>query len=140
MRFLIQKVNFFGNQLKKFEDSLQKYVGVDYGIGCDNGTNAIFLALKSLDIGLGDEVITVPNTAIPTVSAICQTGATPKFVDTTSNGLMDQNILASSITNKTKAIIPVHLYGFSCQMESICNLAKLKDVSVIEDCSQAHGE
>lgn len=129
----------FGKQLDNFEKSFSKYIGTKFAIGCDNGTNAIFLGLKALNIGKGDKVITVPNTAIPTVSAICQAGALPVFVDVNDSALIDINKIEEKIDSETKAIIPVHLYGFPCEMDRICEIAKKYNIDVLEDCSQAHG-
>ena len=125
---------------KDFEDQYAKYVGVKYGIGCDNGTNAIFLALKALGIGQGDEVITVPNTAIPTVSAIVSTGATPVFVDINPKTyLMDMTKVEEKVTTKTKAIVPVHLYGQCVDMDPLLEIAQKHNLYIVEDCAQAHG-
>ena len=129
----------FGEELENFQEEFAKYIGVKYGIGCDNATNGLFLALKSIGIEQDDEVITVPNTAIPTISAIRQAGAKPVFVDINNYGLMDINELEKSINKKTKAIIPVHLYGFPCDIKRICEISKIFKIPVIEDCSQAHG-
>jgi aminotransferase EvaB len=129
-----------GEKVKSFEDRYANYCGCKYGIGCDNGTNAIFLALKAIGIGTGDEVITVPNTAIPTVSAIVSTGATPVFVDINRETyLMDVTKIEAAITLKTKCILPVHLFGQCADMDSIRNIAKKHNIFVIEDCAQAHG-
>ena len=129
----------FGNQLTKFEQEFSSFIGTQYGIGCDNATNGLFLALKSLDIGIGDEVITVANTAIPTVSAICQSGATPVFCDVGEDGLIDLSTFDISRFSSIKAIIPVHLFGFSCNMQQVVNFAEENNLFIIEDCSQAHG-
>ena len=129
----------FGEELENFQEEFAKYIGVKYGIGCDNATNGLFLALKSIGIEQDDEVITVPNTAIPTISAIRQAGAKPVFVDINNYGLMDINELEKSINKKTKAIMPVHLYGFPCDIKRICEISKIFKIPVIEDCSQAHG-
>ena len=129
----------FGKQLDNFEKSFSEYIGTKYAVGCDNGTNAIFLGLKALNIGKGDKVITVPNTAIPTVSAICQAGAQPVFVDVNDSSLIDVNKIEEKIDSQTKAIIPVHLYGLPCDMERICSIAKKYKIHILEDCSQAHG-
>ena len=99
----------------------------------------MFLSLKALGIGNNDDVITVPNTAIPTVSAIRQAGARPVFVDVNQYGLMDHDKLREVINKNTKAIIPVHLYGFPCNIKAICEIGKESKIPIIEDCSQAHG-
>ncbi len=129
----------FGEQLKNFQIEFANYIGVKYAVGCDNATNGLFLALKAIGVGQGDNVITVPNTAIPTVSAIKQIGAKPIFVDVNNYGLMDAEKISSVINKNTKAIIPVHLYGFPCDMKAICNISKNFKIPIIEDCSQAHG-
>jgi len=129
-----------GNSVKSFESEFSAYCGVRFGVGVDNATNGIFLALKALNIGVGDEVITVSNTAVPTVSAIVQSGATPKFVDICHDtALMDVAKIESLITPKTRCIIPVHLYGQCVDMDFLIRLAKRYDLRIIEDCSQSHG-
>ncbi len=129
-----------GEKGKKFEHDYAEYCGVKYGVGCDNGTNAIFIALQAMGIGPGDEVITVPNTAIPTVSAIVSTGATPVFVDINPvTYLMDATKLEAAITPKTKCIVPVHLYGQCADMGAIQAIAKKYNLLIMEDCAQAHG-
>lgn len=129
-----------GEKVKKFEDEFARYCGVNYGIGVGNGTDAIFLALKALNIGEGDEVITVPNTAVPTVSAITATGAVPVFVDIDPETyLIDPAKIEAAITSRTKCILPVHLYGQCADMEKINDLAKKHNLYVIEDCAQGHG-
>ena len=124
------------------EVEFSDYIGTEFGIGCDNATNGLFLSLKALGVGNNDKVVTVPNTAIPTVSAIKQAGATPIFVDVNQYGLLDveklENLLIDN-NEKIRVIIPVHLYGFPCDMERICKLAKKYNLNVIEDCSQSHG-
>jgi len=129
-----------GKECEAFEDKFAQFCTTRYGIGVGNGTDAIFLALKALDIGTGDEIITVPNTAIPTVSAIVTSGARPVFTDVLSDTLlMDPTKIAAALTKRTKAIIPVHLYGQCCRMDEIMALAKAHRIPVIEDCAQSHG-
>ncbi len=129
-----------GEEGKKFEIEFAKYCGRRFGIGVNSGTDALFLGLKTLGIGPGDEVITVANTAIPTASAICSTGATPVFVDVCDDTLlMDPTKIAAAITRKTKCIVPVHLYGQCCDMESINTIARKYQLLVLEDCAQATG-
>ena len=129
-----------GQKVRDFEQAYSDYIGVKYGVGCDNGTNAITLALKALGIGEGDEVITVSNTAIPTVSAIVTAGATPVFVDIDPETyLMDVTKVEATITPKTKAILPVHLYGQCVDMDPLLDIAKRHHLYVVEDCAQAHG-
>lgn len=129
-----------GQKVKDFEQAYSDYIGVSYGVGCDNGTNAITLALKALEIGEGDEVITVSNTAIPTVSAIVTAGATPVFVDINPETyLMDVTKVEAAITSKTKAILPVHLFGQCVDMDPLLDIAQKHHLYVVEDCAQAHG-
>lgn len=129
-----------GSKVKKFEEGYSEYCGVKYTVSVDNGTNAIFLALKAIGIGIGDEVITVSNTAIPTVSAVVSTGATPVFVDILEESfLMDTSKLEDLITSRTKCIIPVHLFGQCVDMEGLNEIANRYNLFVIEDCAQSHG-
>lgn len=129
-----------GPKVRQFEQEYAHYVGMRHGIGCDNGTNAIVLALRGLGVGEGDEVITVSNTAIPTVSAIVTCGAKPVFVDIDPDTyLMDVSKLESAITEHTKCILPVHLYGQAVDMDPLLLIAHQYNLKVIEDCAQAHG-
>ena len=129
-----------GENVKAFENEYAEYCGVNYGIGCDNGTNAISLALLAMGIKAGDEVITVSNTAIPTVSAIISIGAKPVFVDIdTDTYLMDVSKLSDVITSRTRCILPVHLYGQCVDMDAIRDIASRNNILVLEDCAQAHG-
>ncbi len=114
----------FGHELKKFEKNFCKFNNSKYGIGVGSGTDALFIALKVLDIGKGDEVITVSNTAIPTVAAIKNTGAEVKFVDIGKDYLVDVKKIKQAINSKTKAIIPVHLFGQTCNMNEIISISK----------------
>jgi len=129
-----------GESVQNFEQEFSRYCGVSYGIGVNSGTDALFLALKALDIGSGDEVITVSNTAVPTVSAICSTGATPRFVDIDPDTyLMKVEEIEKTISKKTRAILCVHLYGQCLDMEAVGKLAQKHNLKVIEDCAQSHG-
>jgi len=129
-----------GAQVKKFESDYALYCDVKYCVGVDNGTNAVFLALKALDIGAGDEVITVSNTAVPTVSAIVSAGARPVFVDINeSDFLMDTTKIENVITSKTKCILPVHLFGQCVNMDEVNRIAQKHKLKVLEDCAQSHG-
>ena len=132
---------FYGKQLEKFEKKFLKLNKFKYGIAVGSGTDSLFIALKSLGVGdnLNDEVITVSNTAIPTVSAIKSAGAKAVFVDIGNDYLMNANKIEQHISKNTKAIIPVHLYGQSCDMKKICEIAKKNNLKVIEDCAQAQG-
>ncbi len=129
-----------GESVKKFEEAFASYCGVRFGVGVNSGTDAIFLGLRALGIGKGDEVITVANTAVPTVSAIVSTGATPVFVDINQETyLMDIALLKSKITERTKCILPVHLYGQCVNMDDVKRIAGTHGLSIVEDCAQSHG-
>ena len=129
-----------GQKVKSFEEEYSKFSETKFGIGVANGTDAIFLALKSLGIGKGDEIITVSNTAIPTVSAIVSTGATPVFVDIDPNTyLMDVSKIEKVISTNTKCILPVHLYGQCVDMDTLNEIAIKHNLFVLEDCAQSQG-
>lgn len=129
-----------GENVKAFENEYAHYCGVNYGVGCDNGTNAISLALLAMGIKAGDEVITVSNTAIPTVSAIISIGAKPVFVDIDPDTyLMDVSKVKQAITSRTRCILPVHLFGQCADMDAIGEIASSENLFVLEDCAQAHG-
>ncbi len=130
---------FFGKQIKQLERNFSKKYKSKFGVAVGSGTDAILISLKSLDIQKGDEVITAANTAIPTISAIRSVGATPKLVDIGEDYLMDVTKIERMITTKTKAIIPVHLYGQSCDMDEIIRISKKYKLKVIEDCAQSQG-
>ena len=123
-----------------FEQEFAAYCHSKHGIGVNTGTSALHLALLAAGVGRGDEVITVPFTFVATVSAIDYTGATPVFVDIDPQTFtMDAKQLEAAITPKTKAIIPVHLYGQCADMDPILEIAKRHGLVVIEDAAQAHG-
>jgi len=129
-----------GEEVKHFEDEFSKYIGVKYGIGVNSGSDALFLALKALGIGKGDEVITVSHTFISTVDAIVRNGAIPVFVDIDlQTYCIDVTKIEEKITDKTKAILPVHIYGHPADMKPIIELAKKNNLYIIEDACQAHG-
>ena len=132
-----------GKETERFEQEFKNYLvenNKGYVSGVNSGTDAIRISLIAAGVGYGDEVITVANTAIPTVSAICSTGAIPIFCDVDKNTwLIDPGKIKKLITKKTKAIIPVHLYGFCAKMDEICALAKKYNLVVIEDVAQACG-
>ncbi|MDD3149805.1 MAG: DegT/DnrJ/EryC1/StrS family aminotransferase [Candidatus Gastranaerophilales bacterium] len=129
-----------GNNVKKLESDFAKYCGTSYAIGVANGTDALHLALRALEIGAGDEVITVAFTFVATAEAIGLVGATPVFVDINDDTFnLDYTELEKKITSKTKAIIPVHLYGQPADMGPIMEIAKKYNLYVIEDCAQAVG-
>ncbi|MGM0587764.1 MAG: DegT/DnrJ/EryC1/StrS family aminotransferase [Bacteroidota bacterium] len=129
-----------GPFVETFEEQFAGYCGTEYAVGVNSGTSALHLALRALNIGPGDEVITVPNTFISTVWAIIYTGAKPVFVDVEPQYYtMDMEELEEVITPHTKAIIPVHLYGHPVNMTRVNMLARQHQLSVIEDAAQAHG-
>ena len=129
-----------GGEVKTFEEEFAKYIGVDFGIGVNSGTDAIALALRAVEIGAGDEVITVSHTAVATVAAIEMTGAKAVMVDVEEDYYtLDPSKIEAAITSRTKAIIPVHLYGQPADLDSIFKIAKKHNLRVIEDCAQAHG-
>jgi len=131
---------FLGPQSQMFEHEFAQYCGCRYGVGLSNGTDALTLALRACNIGPGDEVITVANTFIATVEAIAQVGATPVFVDIDPDTYtMDWRQLGQVLTPRTKAIIPVHLYGHPVDMQPVLDFARFHGLRVIEDASQAHG-
>ena len=114
----------FGQELVKFEKNFCKFNNSKYGIGVGSGTDALFIALKALGIGIDDEVITVSNTAIPTVASIINAGAKVRFVDIGKDYLMDIKKIKDAINSKTKAIVPVHLFGQTCDMSGILSISK----------------
>ena len=129
-----------GKYNKELEAKMQEYIGVKHCVTLNSGTDALHLALRALDIGKGDEVITVAFTFVATTEAIGIVGATPVFVDIDNDTFdIDPKLIEEKITPKTKAIIPVHLYGQPCQMDVICDIAKRYNLYVIEDCAQAIG-
>ncbi|MEO0248159.1 MAG: DegT/DnrJ/EryC1/StrS family aminotransferase [candidate division WOR-3 bacterium] len=129
-----------GPTLKEFEEAFARYCGVKHAIGVANGTDALILALKALGIGPGDEVITAVNTFIATAEAIIHAGATPIFVDCDPQTYtIDVSQIRDKITSRTRAIIPVHLYGQPADMDPILGIAKNRGIHVIEDAAQAHG-
>jgi len=129
-----------GNSVKEFEEDFAHYCGTTYAVGVDNGTTALELALGTLGIGEGDEVITVANTFIATTLAISAVGAKIVLVDCDPDTmLMDIDKMAKAITPKTRAIIPVHLYGQMVDMYAVKAAARSKNIFVIEDASQSHG-
>jgi len=138
---VIDASNFAGGPyVQEFEKSFAKYCGVKHAIGVSSGTDALWLTLTALGIGPGDEVITVPMTFIATVEAITRTGATPVFTDIDADTYtMNPEGLGRALSSRTKAIIPVHLFGQVADMRPILSFAKKHHLSVIEDAAQAHG-
>ena len=129
-----------GKEGEAFEREFADYLGVRHCVGVANGTEAIALALRGMDIGPGDEVITTDMTAFATVTGIVQAGATPVVVDVRpEDGLLDERLIEAQITPRTKCIVPVHLYGQSCDMDAILRIARAHGLKVMEDCAQAAG-
>lgn len=129
-----------GENVKNLESEMAKYCGVKNVVSCANGTDALQLALRALDIGEGDEVITVAFTFVATTESVGVVGAKPVFIDINPDTFnLDASLLESKITPKTKAIIPVHLYGQPADMDVIMSTAKKYNLYVIEDCAQAIG-
>ena len=138
---LSNKVNYWtGQEGREFEKEFAAYIGTDYAVAIANGTLALDLAFKALDIGEGDEVIVTPRTFLASASSIVNAGAIPVFADVCRDS---QNITPETIkavlTPKTRAILAVHLAGWPCDMEGIMQIAEAHDLYVIEDCAQAHG-
>jgi len=129
-----------GPEVDEFEKEVAAYCGVEYAVGVNSGTSALHLALVALGIGPGDEVIIPAVTFVATAAAVVYTGATPVLVDIDPGSYtMDPKLLESVITKKTKAIIPVHLYGLPAEMPKIIECARSHGVKVLEDAAQAHG-
>ncbi len=129
-----------GPNVSCFEEEMAAYLGCQYAVGVNSGTDAMHLALRALGIGPGDEVITTPFTFIATTEAIEITGATPVFADIDPHTFnIDPNRVEDAITSHTRAILPVHLYGQPCEMDAIMDLANRHDLRVVEDCAQAIG-
>ena len=129
-----------GGYVETFERQIQDYLDVKHVISCANGTDAIMLALRACNIGPGDEVVTTPFTFYASSEAIAAIGATPVFVDVREIDFnIDPSLIEAKITPKTKAILPVHIFGFPCDMDSINNIATKHKLRVIEDAAQAIG-
>ena len=129
-----------GPNVAALEQEFAAFIGVQYGIGVANGTDALKMALRACGISHGDEVITVSHTAAATVSAIAEIGAVPVLLDINPHDYtMDCEKLATALTKHTRAIVPVHLYGQCVDMDRVMEFARQHDLTVIEDCAQAHG-
>ena len=129
-----------GPRVKRFERDFAEYLGAGEAVGVGNGTDALAIALRALGIGPGDEVITVANTALPTVSAIRMAGATPAFCEIDSSTLlMNLDDLKRRITPRTRAVVPVHLFGNAVEMPRLVEIARLHRLAVVEDCAQSCG-
>ena len=138
---LSNKVNYWtGNECRKFEKEFSEFSGSKYAVALANGTLALDGALKALGVGDGDEVVVTSRTFIASISSIVNCGATPIFVDVDlSSQNITPNAIRSVITDKTRAIVCVHLVGWPCEMDEIMTIANEHDLYVIEDCAQAHG-
>ncbi len=139
-RVLSSGYYILGPELETFEKAFANFLDVKYTVGCASGTEAIYLALAASGVGYGDEVIVVAHTAVPTISAISMTGAQPVFVDIDPvHYVMDLSKVEAKITEKTKAIVPVHLYGQMVDLDPLLALGAAKGIPVIEDVAQATG-
>jgi dTDP-4-amino-4,6-dideoxygalactose transaminase len=129
-----------GPEVSGFEEEFAAYVGATRAVGVNSGTDALILALRALEIGAGDEVITVANAGVPPVAAIRAAGATPRLVDADPETLLiDSAGLADAVNSRTRCILPVHLYGQPADMDPILALASERGLLVVEDCAHAHG-
>ena len=129
-----------GDETTTFEREFADYIGVPHAVGVGSGTDALHLALRALGVGPGDEVLTVSHTAVATVAAVEMTGATPVVVDILPGPYtMDPSTLEKARTARSKAIVPVHLYGQPCNLEEIISFAKTHSLYLVEDCAQSHG-
>jgi dTDP-4-amino-4,6-dideoxygalactose transaminase len=129
-----------GRNVAAFEEELATYLGASHAVGLNSGTDALHLALRALDIGPGDEVITTPFTFVATTEAIGMVGATPVFADIDATTLnIDPSAVAAAVTPRTRAILPVHLYGLPAAMDEIMSIARKHSLAVIEDCAQSIG-
>lgn len=129
-----------GDLGREIEDRFARYCGVDHGVGVGSGTDALWLALLAAGVEPGDEVITVSNTCVPTIAAILQAGATPVMVDVDPTTMtMDPEAAEAAITDRTRCLLPVHLYGQAADVVALARIADAHGVLLIEDCAQAHG-
>jgi len=141
LRAVFTKANFIGGEnVKLIENNIANYIGVKYGISCNSGTDALHFALRALDIGKGDEVITTPFTFISTLEAIMYVGAKPVFADIDLNtyNISEEQIL-KKITKNTKAILPVHLFGNPVNITSLKKSINDNSIKIVEDCAQSFG-
>lgn len=139
-RVLAKGAFILGAEVAAFEDEFAEYCGVSHAVGVASGTDALQLALRACGIGAGDEVIAPSQTAVATIAAIEMTGASPVLVDIELERFgLDPGAVAAAVTARTRAVIPVHLYGCPADLNPILQIAREKNIFVIEDCSQAHG-
>lgn len=138
---VLQNTHFImGPNVKEFESEAAQYLGVKHALSCNSGTDALHLALRACEIKEGDEVITTPFSFAATVEAICYVGATPVFVDIEPDTYnISAQAIETAITNKTKAILPVHIFGQVADMQEIVRIAKNNNLKIIEDCAQSFG-
>lgn len=141
IRAVLESAQFvLGSEVAAFEREFAQHCGARHGIAVNSGTSALHLALLAAGVGAGDEVVTVPFTFVATVAAIGYTGATPRFVDVDAETLtMDPRRIEQAITARTRAIVPVHLYGQPADMDPILEIARARGLTVVEDAAQAHG-
>lgn len=139
-RVFTKGIYILGDEVSAFEKEFAEYCNASYGVGVASGTDALTLSLLSCDVKAGDEVIAPSHTAVATIAAIEMTGAKPILVDIDiQRYTIDPNQVEKAITDKTRAIIPVHLYGCPADLKPILEVARRKNIFVIEDCAQAHG-
>lgn len=139
-RVLVRAWYVLGDECTTFEQEFAAYLSASHAVGVGSGTDAIQLALQALGVGPGDEVITAANTCVPTACGIAATGARLRLADVSPDTLtLDPKSVEQSMTPKTKAIVPVHLYGNPCDMAPLLDVAQRHDLFVVEDCAQAHG-
>ena len=138
--FLSTWISSTGKYVTQFEENFSAYCGYKYGVATSNGTTALHLALEALGIGVGDEVIVPDLTFAATINAVIYTGAVPVIVDIEEDSwCISPKEIFAAVTPKTKAIIPVHIYGQPCNMDEICKIAQEKNLYIVEDCAEAHG-
>ena len=128
-----------GNEVKQFEEEFARYTGRTYCVGLNSGLDALILSVRALGIGRGDEVIVQANTYIATVLGITENGAVPVFVEPDKYFNIDADKIEQAITDRTKAIMIVHLYGQASNMRKITEIAQKYKLHIIEDCAQSHG-
>lgn len=128
-----------GPEMKRFEEKFAEYMGAGYCVAVNSGTDALILAVRALGIGPGDEVIVPAGSYIASVLGITENGAVPVYVDSDEYFLMDPEKVEGLITKRTKAILPVHMYGQCCQMDRLSEIAERHNLMLIEDCAQSHG-
>jgi dTDP-4-amino-4,6-dideoxygalactose transaminase len=139
-RVLARSWFILGEELTAFEEEFARFLGIPHAIGVASGTDAIHLALRALDVGTGDRVLTAPNSAVPTAAAIVAAGAVPCFADVDpATGLLDPGSVERHLDDRVKALVPVHLYGRCAPMDPILELAGRRGIPVVEDAAQAHG-